>query len=52
LTALFGAEYGDRREAQALIQEAEELTKIFTSSQKTASKRKAAVAAARKHRRK
>jgi four helix bundle protein len=50
LMALLDAGYGSCQEAGALIQEAEELTKILTASQKTATQRKAAVAAARKHR--
>jgi four helix bundle protein len=45
LAALREAGYGDRREADALIQEADELTAIFTASQKTARQRKARAAA-------
>ena len=51
LTALQEAGYGDRQVSLELIQEADELTRIFTASQKTASSRKAATAAARKRRR-
>ena len=39
LTALLGAGYGDVAECQALAREADELTRIFVSSQKTARKR-------------
>jgi four helix bundle protein len=51
LTALLAAGYGDRQATEGLIQEAEELTKIFTSSQKTARERKAATVAVRRRRR-
>jgi four helix bundle protein len=39
LSVLLSREYGDARETRALIQEAHELTAIFTASQKTARKR-------------
>jgi four helix bundle protein len=51
LTALLDAGCGDRREAEILIQEADELTRIFTASQKTARRRNAAKAAAEATRR-
>jgi four helix bundle protein len=51
LSALLAAGYGDREETQILMTEANELTRIFTSSQKTARARRTATAAARKLRR-
>ena len=39
LTALMARNYGDEAETRALIQEADELTRIFTSSHKTARRR-------------
>ena len=54
LEALFAVGYGEPQEAQALIREADELTAIFTSSQKTARERleakKVAVATAKRRR--
>ena len=39
LTKLLARGYGDRNETAALVQEADELTRIFTASHKTAKKR-------------
>ena len=41
LSKLLARGYGDRHETEALIQEADELTAIFTASHRTATKREA-----------
>jgi four helix bundle protein len=48
LTALRDIGYGDRDETEYLIDEADQLTRIFTASQKTAKQRKAAASSVKK----
>jgi four helix bundle protein len=48
LTSLVDAGYGDTAEGRALTREADELTAIFTASHKTAKKRQAAAAEAKR----
>jgi four helix bundle protein len=52
LTALYDAHCGNANETRELIDEADQLTRIFTSSQKTAQERKSAVKLAKNRRRK
>ena len=51
LVALLGTGYGDRTENQALLQEADELTRILVASHKTAKTRHQAEEAAKKRQR-
>ena len=54
LSALLASDYGDKLEAQELLKESDELTRIFVSSHKTAKQRHQATLAAamrRRHRR-
>jgi four helix bundle protein len=51
LTALRDAGFGDATETRELIDEADELTRIFTASQKTARERKSAAKSIKKRRR-
>ena len=52
LTALRDIGYGDRDETEYLIDEADQLTRIFTASQKTAKERKVAASSAKERARK
>jgi four helix bundle protein len=49
LAALRDVGYGDQQETKELIDEADQLTRIFTSSQKTARERKSAAKSVKKH---